>query len=118
MVRDFTTAPRGEIDGLILDNGTIVHWPPHRQDEFKGIVNKGDRVLVVGRMETAPRGETHLETAALKNLDTGATRGDVESAQIERESNPTREVSANRIRELENRVERLERQIQELLRQR
>src|SRR5262249_26359959 len=28
-VKEFTTAPKGEVDGLILSDGTWVHWPPH-----------------------------------------------------------------------------------------
>src|SRR5205085_1704889 len=28
-VQRFTTAPKGEVDGAILDDGTWVHWPPH-----------------------------------------------------------------------------------------
>ena len=38
-VERFTTAPRGEKDGAVLDDGTWLHWPPHMQDQFTGILN-------------------------------------------------------------------------------
>jgi hypothetical protein len=73
-VREFTNAPRGEVDGFVLDDGTVVHWPPHLQDRFTAIVAKGDRVKATGWMETPPAGDTHLEVQTLTNLRTGASR--------------------------------------------
>ncbi len=29
-VKSFTTAPMGEVDGAVLDDGTVIHWPPPR----------------------------------------------------------------------------------------
>ena len=43
-VERFTTAPMGETDGAMLDDGTWLHWPPHLQDRFASILKKGDRV--------------------------------------------------------------------------
>ena len=113
VVREFTQAPRGEIDGVVLDNGTVVHWPPHRQDEFRSIVKKGDRVLAFGRTETAPRGETQFETTGLKNLDTGVVRGDVSTAHVDRSAGPINEGPDARLRAIEERLERIERLIQD-----
>ena len=57
-VREFTTAPKGEKDGVILTDGTVVHWPPHLEDRFSNIVAKGDKVKVVGaRWKRVPEGE-------------------------------------------------------------
>jgi hypothetical protein len=70
----FTTAPRGEVDGAVLDDGTVIHWPPHLADRFQGILAKGDRVKVVGWMETGPAGDTHLEVQSVTNLRTNTTR--------------------------------------------
>lgn len=72
-VKSLTTAPRGEIDGAELDDGTLIHWPPHLADRFTAAARRGDRVKVVGRMETTPKGDTHFEVATLTNLDTNAT---------------------------------------------
>ncbi|HEY5313894.1 MAG TPA: hypothetical protein VIK18_15300, partial [Pirellulales bacterium] len=67
-VRSLTTAPKGEIDGALLDNGTILHWPPHLEESFKAIAIVGERVEATGRTETAPRGEVHFEVRRLTNL--------------------------------------------------
>jgi hypothetical protein len=61
------------VDGAVLDDGTIIHWPPHLADRFTAIVNSGERVKVTGWMETGPAGDTHLEVRTLTNLRTDAT---------------------------------------------
>jgi hypothetical protein len=69
-VREFTTAPKGEVDGAILADGTVVHWPPHLGDRFSNIISKGDNVKVIGWMETGPKGDTKLEVSTLTNVRT------------------------------------------------
>jgi hypothetical protein len=73
VVRSFTTAPRGETDGALLDNGTALHWPPHLQTSFTNVLAVGDRVTATGQMETAPRGERQFEVQLVKNVRTGAS---------------------------------------------
>jgi hypothetical protein len=73
MVRSLTTAPKGEIDGAVLDEGTTLHWPPHLEASFKSVVTVGDRVEATGRTETAPRGEVQFEVQRVTNLSTNAT---------------------------------------------
>jgi hypothetical protein len=72
-VERLTTAPRGEIDGAVLDDGTVLHWPPHLEDQFKDVAAVGDKIEATGRTETAPRGEVHFEVARVTNLRTNAT---------------------------------------------
>ena len=69
-VTEFTSAPKGEVDGLILADGTWVHWPPHMADRFTAVVAKGDRDRAVGYMDTGPKGDTKLEISTLTNLRT------------------------------------------------
>jgi hypothetical protein len=70
-VRQLTTAPKGEIDGVMLEDGTWVHWPPHLQDRFKNIVKKGDRIRVTGQMGTGKKKrEPRFEVTSLTNLTT------------------------------------------------
>ncbi len=69
-VRRMTTAPMGEVDGAILDDGTAIHWPPHLADRFAAVVRRGERVKVSGWMETGPEGDTHLEVQNATNLRT------------------------------------------------
>jgi hypothetical protein len=72
-VKRFTTAPKGEIDGAVLGDGTWLHWPPHLEGRFTDILQKGVRVRATGRMETGPEGDTHFEVQAVTNLRTNAT---------------------------------------------
>ena len=38
----------GEVDGAVLDDGTVIHWPPHLSDRISGIAVRGDQVRVTG----------------------------------------------------------------------
>jgi hypothetical protein len=38
-VKSLTTAPMGEIDGAVLDDGTVIHWPPHLAEREDGYEN-------------------------------------------------------------------------------
>ncbi|HJT35547.1 MAG TPA: hypothetical protein VJ783_26200 [Pirellulales bacterium] len=72
-IERMTTAPKGEIDGAVLDDGTWIHWPPHLEDRFTAAVDTGDRVEALGRMETGKKGDSRFEVRMLTNLDTNAT---------------------------------------------
>src|SRR5947209_9120925 len=72
-VERFTTAPMGEVDGAVLDDGTWLHWPPHMQDRFANILKEGDRVRATGRTETSPAGDTHFEIQSVTNLRSNDT---------------------------------------------
>ncbi len=72
-VARFTEAPKGEVDGLELSDGTVVHWPPHLERNYTFLVKKGDRIRVVGREETKPKGEKVLEARNISNLETGTS---------------------------------------------
>ncbi|HVA47024.1 MAG TPA: hypothetical protein VNH11_11715 [Pirellulales bacterium] len=72
-VKSMTTAPRGETDGAVLDDGTVLHWPPHLENRFTDVVRKGSRVRVVGWNEINREGERRLEVNTLTNTDTRAT---------------------------------------------
>ena len=55
MVQRFTLAPRGELDGFLLADGTQVHLPPHLSGQLATAVRQGDTVSVRGyRSSTAP----------------------------------------------------------------
>jgi glycine cleavage system aminomethyltransferase T len=72
-VRRSTTAPMGEIDGAVLDDGTVIHWPPHLAERASGVAVRGDQVRATGWMETGPEGDTHLEVRTIRNLRTKAS---------------------------------------------
>ena len=72
-VRAFTEAMKGEKDGMVLGDGTVVHWPPHLADRFSAVAKWGDRVEVAGRYESLPEGEKVFEARTLTNLTTKAS---------------------------------------------
>jgi hypothetical protein len=81
-VKELTTAPKGEVDGLILRDGTWVHWPPHLEDRFSDLASKGDRIKATGYMETGPKGDTKLEVSTLTNLRTKKSADNPDSARL------------------------------------
>jgi hypothetical protein len=126
MVRSLNTAPRGEIDGAVLDDGTLVHWPPHMQDRFRGIVAVGDQIRAVGRTETGPAGDTHFEVESVTNLRSNATVTNPDLAPLGPNAgvNPATGVPGpaieleQRLRNLESRLDQLQREIEQLRRAR
>jgi hypothetical protein len=47
-VAQYSLTPRGEVDGLILDDGTEVHLPPHLGAQLVFAIKPGDQVTVRG----------------------------------------------------------------------
>jgi hypothetical protein len=47
-VSRYTLTPRGDVDGLILSDGTEVHFPPHLSTQLVYAVKPGDAVTVRG----------------------------------------------------------------------
>jgi hypothetical protein len=47
-VAQYSLTPRGDVDGLILDDGTEVHLPPHLGTQLVFTVKPGDQVTVRG----------------------------------------------------------------------
>jgi hypothetical protein len=123
IVKGFTSAPKGEVDGARLDDGTWLHWPPHLQDRFKDVAAKGDRVRATGRTETGPAGDTHFEVQSVTNLRTNASAENPDFANGPR---PPRGGPAadrpggpeERLRSLEEKVDRLLREMERLRRDR
>src|SRR5438552_13786372 len=46
--------PRGEVDGLLLANGTQVKFPPHMSADLTDLVKPNERVTAQGVREVAP----------------------------------------------------------------
>ena len=118
-VQRMTTAPRGEIDGAILDDGTWVHWPPHMQDRFAGIIKAGDRVRATGQTETGPAGDTHFEVQSVTNLRTNSTAENPDlirgpGAPVERRGAADTVDRERRLRDLQEQIDRLQREIERL----
>jgi hypothetical protein len=53
-VRQFELTPSGEVEGLILNDRTEVHLPPHLTPELAAAVRPGDQVQVRGWQSATP----------------------------------------------------------------
>jgi len=115
-VRRFSTAPRGEVDGAVLDDGTVVHWPPHMQNQFKEVLDKGDRVRASGWMETGPEGDTHLEVRNLTNLESNASVVTEDAGQRSKRSNG-RSDRDERIEALQKQLDQMQKALDQLRRE-
>ncbi len=104
-VQRFTTAKKGEVDGLVLDEGTWVHWPPHLETRFSGLTSKGDRIRATGRWETGKKGESKFEVESLTNLTNGQSV-DLSAANNQATATPPAE-RQRRIRQLEQELEQI-----------
>jgi hypothetical protein len=114
-VKEFTAAPKGEVDGFILSDGKEVHWPPHLADQFKSIVARGDRVRATGFMETGPKGDSKLEVSVLTNLGTNRSVENPDRATPDVDRPPVGTGNRDdRLQELENQIRQLMREIQRL----
>jgi hypothetical protein len=108
-VQSLTTAPRGEVDGAVLDNGTTLHWPPHLGSQISNIAVKGDRIRAMGWMETGPEGDSHLEIQSITNLRTNDSFNRPGGSLSPRGGN-----IEERLRALEERVDQLFREVERL----
>lgn len=124
-VERLTTAPRGEVDGVVLENGTRLHWPPHMHDRFTTLSKVGDRAQASGRTETGPAGDTHFEIRNLTNMGTNATAANPDfddalrgpAAPPDRGAAPPHVEWETRLRDLERQVSDLRREIERLRRE-
>lgn len=111
-VERLTTAPKGEVDGAVLDDGTVLHWPPHTEDHFTAVVKKGGRVRAVGEVKEKKHG-TVLEVETVTDLATNESRsrGDAPDHH-DRSSGPHGQ--ERRLRALEEKVELLTAEVRRL----
>jgi len=48
-VAQYSLTPGGDVDGLILADGTEIFWPPHFSTQLVFSVRPGDAVTIQGR---------------------------------------------------------------------
>lgn len=65
-IRTFLKNDRGDIDGLSLDGGVDVRFPPHLGPAVQEVAGVGDEVEVRAERVTRPRGETVLEARQIE----------------------------------------------------
>ena len=76
-VAEYSLTPRGDVDGLILADGTEVHLPPHLGTQLVYAVRPGDAVTIHGlRARTIPM----VQAMSVSNDATGRSVTDTGSA--------------------------------------
>ena len=72
-VKQYTLTPRGDVDGLILADGTEVKLPPHLSAQVVNTIRPGDEVSIRGfRARAIPL----VEAASVTNVATGRSVSD------------------------------------------
>src|SRR5437764_13689975 len=69
-VKQYTLTPRGDVDGLILNDGTEIKLPPHLTAQIVFAVKPGDAVSVRG---LKARALSLIDAASVTNFVTGIT---------------------------------------------
>ena len=69
-VAEYSLTPRGDVDGLILADGTEVHLPPHLGTQLVYAVKPGDAVTIRG---LKARAIPMIQAMSVKNDATGTT---------------------------------------------
>lgn len=74
-VRAFTRAPTGEVDGFVMRDGTVVHFPTYLSKRVTAFVGTGGALRVMGVMTTGRDrdGQSVLEAQTISNLETNRT---------------------------------------------
>ena len=69
-VAEYSLTPRGDVDGLILADGTEVHLPPHLGTQLVYAVKPGDAVTIHG---LKARAVAMVQAMSIRNDATGGT---------------------------------------------
>lgn len=70
-ISKFAANPHGDVDGLVLADGTQVKLPPHQGEALQAMVHVGDEVHVEGRRHETPRGDIHLHADRITAVASG-----------------------------------------------
>jgi len=70
-VRQYLLTPHGEVDGVLLTDGTVVKFPPHLGDRLTATIKRGDPVAVVGFIGLATPYGTAMKALTITNTVTG-----------------------------------------------
>ena len=71
VVRSFNYGPAGEVNGVILDQGTVVYFPPDQASQVMQLVQVGSRIRVRGWVRQGPAGNALLGAETITNRTTG-----------------------------------------------
>jgi len=71
VVRSFNYGPAGEVDGVVLRQGTVVYFPPEQAYQVMQFIRVGAGVQVRGSLRPGPTGNQLLSANAITNRATG-----------------------------------------------
>src|SRR5262249_41497765 len=72
-VHQYLLTPHGEVEGLLLTDGTIVRFPPHLSVALTSTVKPDDAVAVAGFVVAATAEERAVKALTITNTATGHT---------------------------------------------
>jgi hypothetical protein len=69
-VSQYLLNPRGEVDGLLLEDRTVIKFPPHLARELVEVIKPSERVHAIGHSCTSPLmpGDSSRSFFAKENL--------------------------------------------------
>ena len=68
----FVINPEGNVDGFILADGALVHFPPHMSSQLVALVQRGDAIRIAGLRD----GAGNVSAQQITNERTGQTLND------------------------------------------
>jgi hypothetical protein len=78
-VKSFLKNDKGDVDGISMENGATIHFPPHMSLSITKLVSVGDRIEVRGHEQALPKGEVVIEAKRIEkggqSVDIGEPRG-------------------------------------------
>lgn len=72
-VQQYLFNPEGRVDGLLLNNGTQVKFPPHMTDSLVALVAPGARITVSGNPGVSTSFGQEVKAQSITNIQTGRT---------------------------------------------
>ena len=70
-VRSFNYGPAGEVNGLIMDRGTVVYFPPEQAAQITQLAQVGTRIRVRGSLRQGPGGNALIAAESITDRRTG-----------------------------------------------
>lgn len=71
LIKEFATNRHGDVDGLVLADGTQVKLPPHQGRALQDLVRAGEEVQVEGRRHETSHGDIHLHADRITAVASG-----------------------------------------------
>ncbi len=75
-VKQYLLTPHGEVEGLLLANGTSVRFPPHEGQALADLAKPGDEITVVGFLGPTTSYGRAIKALTITNKATGRSLAD------------------------------------------